>query len=101
MSVDRRISSRFERSETQARNTARVQLDTILANADHLLKVRSGDVKLKAARDFDAMAKRGESFSPGQYSYIDALYESMWKGMGMESMNTHHDKPRGNLRHPK
>jgi hypothetical protein len=100
LSIDR-IADRFERSETQAVNTARVQLDMILANEDCVLKVRNGAEKVKAARDFDALLKHGEALTPGQLSYIDGIYEATWKGAGFDSVNAHHDKPTGTLRHPK
>jgi hypothetical protein len=92
---------RFERSETQAVNTARVQLDMILANEDRVLKLRNGAEKVKAARDFDALLKSGERLTPGQRNYIDGIYEAMWKGAGFDSVNAHHDKPKGQLRHPR
>ena len=96
-----RVIDRFEKSEELALGTARVQLDMVLANEKHLLKVRNGAEKLKAARDFDEMLKRGEGLSPGQLNYIDGIYEAMWRGAGHESIVTHHDKPKGMLRHPK
>jgi hypothetical protein len=96
-----RVVSRFEKSEEQALATARVQLDMILANTKHVLKVRNGEEKLKAAQDFAAMLNLGEGLTPGQLSYIDGIYEAMWSGAGYESINVHHDKPKGQLRHPK
>jgi hypothetical protein len=94
-----RLTSRFEKSVTQANNTARVQLDMILANEKALLSVRGGDKKLQAAKDFRARLLEGESFTEAQYSYIDAIYEAMWRGAGMESINTHVDRKRKSLRY--
>jgi len=98
MSPVDRFLDRFERSETQALNTARVQLDMILANEDRVLKVRNGAEKVKAARDFDALLKRGEMLTPGQLSYVDGIYEAMWRGAGYDSVNLHIDKKGKGLR---
>jgi hypothetical protein len=96
-----RVVDRYSRDNERALASARANLNMILANAHHLLKARKGAEKLKAARDFDAMLKRGEDLTPGQMSYIDGILESMWDGAGYESVNVHHDKPKGQLRHPK
>ena len=95
-----RLTSRFEKSETQARNTARLQLDTILGNPDCLLALRGGEKKLRDALDLKARVESGETMTPNQYSYIDALYESFWKGAGMDSVPSHRDK-KFSMRHPK
>jgi hypothetical protein len=99
MSVDRTPSDKFERSETQARNTARGQLEIILANPKALLSLRGGTKKLSDARDLDKRMKSGEPFSPGQYSYVDGLYEATMKGLGLPSVDNHRDR-RSTLRHP-
>ena len=96
--VDRITGGRFERSGVIAQGTARTQIDMILANEEALLSVRGGTKKLQAAKDFDRMLTNGESLTPGQYSYIDAIYEAMWRGAGHESVKTHIDKKRKGLR---
>jgi hypothetical protein len=96
-----RVIDRFERSEELAMGTARVQLDMVLVNEEYLLRIRGGFEKLKAAKDFDAMLKRGESLTPGQLSFVEGIYEAMWRGAGYTSINVHHDKPKGQLRHPR
>lgn len=97
MPVDR-LTSRFERSRTQARNSARAQLDLILANEPVLLALRGGRKRLEAAKDISALMEQGEALSPGQYSYIDSIYEAMWRSAGFESVSTHIDKKRKALR---
>lgn len=96
-----RITTRFEKSETQARNTASEQLKTIIANTAAFNHVRDGRKLFSDAMDFEGRMKRGEAFTPAQYSYIDGIYEKMWEGLGMDSVNRHHDKPRFSMRHPK
>ena len=98
----RRVCDRCEpESPELAVASARASLDMILANTRHLLRVRKGAEKLKAAQDFDAMLKRGEDLTPGQLSYIDGILEAVWDGAGYESVNVHHDKPRFSMRNPK
>lgn len=99
MGVDR-LHSRFDRGKGIVAGTVRVQLDTILSNEEHLLKVRRGADKLAAAKEFDAMLERGETLSPGQVDYIDKIYEATWKGAGYESFSPFF-KPKSGLRHPK
>lgn len=100
MPLDRLID-RFERNTQQAQRSAKEQLKIILSNAAHLLKVRNGQKKLSDAREFQAIVERGGTLSPGQLSYIDGIYEATMKGAGFDSVNSHHDKPRGTLRFPK
>lgn len=98
MSVDR-VVSRFDRGKGIVAGTIRMQLDTILSNEAHLLKVRGGAGKLAAAMEFKEMLERGESLSPGQINYIDKIYGSVWKGAGYESFSANF-KPKAGLRHP-
>jgi hypothetical protein len=100
VSVDRLISPRFEKSITQANNTARVQLDFVLANRGALLSIRGGQKKLSDALDLDYRLKQGEPFSPGQYSYVDGIYESTMKGLDLPSVGNHRDR-KFSLRNPK
>lgn len=99
--LERRVDKFQRESPDLVLAAIRANLNMILANAKHLLKVRNGAVKLKAAQDFDAMLKRGEDLTPGQRSYIEGILESVWDGAGYESVNVHHDKPRFSMRNPK
>lgn len=96
-----RITERYSNDKDQALASARAQLNMILANTKHLLKVRGGADKLKAAQDFDVMLKRGEDLTPGQRSYIEGILEAVWDGAGYDSVNVHYDKPRFSMRNPK
>lgn len=101
MSVDRRPGDRFERSITQATESARWNLKIILANKKALLALRGGEKRYRDAEDLYRQLERGEMLTPKQFAYIDGIYESMWRGAGMDSVRTHHDRPRATLRHPK
>jgi len=96
MPVDR-ITSKFEKNHAQAQRSAREQLKFILANKRALLSVKNGARKYDVALQLSTWL---DKFTETEMSRIDALYESTMKGMGFESVGTHHDKPRANLRHP-
>ena len=99
MSLDR-ITSGFQRNHAQAQRSAKAQLEIILGNIQHLLTVKNGERMAEAARKFKAEIDASEKLSENKLSYVDAIYEATMKGMGFESVNTHHDK-RSGLRHPR
>jgi hypothetical protein len=99
MPLDRFIS-RFERSRTQANNTARVQITFILDNQEALRCYKGGEKKLSDLKDIQEALDRDE-LTARQMSYLDAIYEATFKALGFPSVNTHWDRPRVNLRHPK
>jgi hypothetical protein len=101
MPLERRVDRFARESPELALASARANLNMILANTRHLLKVRKGEEKLKAAQDFDAILKRGDDLTPNQMSYIEGILEAVWDGAGYPSANVHHDKPRFSMRNPK
>lgn len=74
MGVDR-VRDPFARNKDQALETAKIQLEFILDNVEHLRKVDKGSKMETAATDFEKQLKDGIPFTPGQYSYIDGIYE--------------------------
>jgi len=84
-----------DRAHTLARN----KLEFILDNAAHLRAVRNGSLKLQAAEEFWDKLERKEELTPNQIAYVDGIYESTWKGIGMPSVNRHADRKRRGLRY--
>ena len=99
MGVDR-LTSRFERSITQANNTARIQLDFVLANKEALLELRGGEKKHFDAMELDVRLRSGDPFLPWQYKKAEELYEDTMKALGFDSINTHRDR-KFSMRHPR
>ena len=54
-------------------------------------RVRGGYQKQQAAHSFEDRLKRGEELTPNQLSYIDGIYESVMKGMGLPSVGVKSD----------
>ena len=101
MAVDRITSGRFDHGKDTALLLTKEKLKFVMANLKALSGVRNGDKKVKLARDCDKRLKTGEGLLDWMYSAIDDLYESTMKGMGLPSIETHRDRPRCNLRHPR
>ena len=83
--LDRINNTRFLNDNEQAQRAAKEQLKFIIANSQHLTKVRGGDNYLKTANDFMLMR---EKFTPNQLSLVDVIYEKTMKGLGFESFNS-------------
>ncbi len=89
----------------RAIKSAKFKLEFTLDNESALLRVRGGGEKLKAAQSFWDRIERiqsktsTEELTPGMFSYIDAIYEKTWSGLGEKSVNTHIDKKPRALRY--
>jgi hypothetical protein len=92
------MKSYFSHGQEQAQKSAKIQLEMIMSNLTHLSKVRNGVNLCDKARQFNDLVKRGVKLSPNQLSFIDSIYEKMWKGAGFESHNLHIDKKKKGLR---
>lgn len=93
-----RVSDRYASDKATAKTTAEFQLNFIGDNLKHLRKV---DKTGKYERDYMDIAhrfKQGEELMPNTLSYIDSIYEKVWKGANFASVNTHVDKKRRGLR---
>jgi len=88
----------FDRGKEQAQRSARANLLIVIANIHLLDRAKDSEKHRKAANDFNGMIKRNEQFSPGQISYIEGLYEKIWKAAGYDACNLHIDKKRKGLR---
>ena len=82
----------------QAKRTAIHQCEFILSQVDALRRVDRDGRAEKAAKDFHLLLKAGETLSKGQYSYLEGIYESTMRGMGLESVNVHSDVKQRSLR---
>lgn len=91
-------STSFSHGQDQAQKSAKAQLEVIMANLKHLEKVRNGSELCKRAREFNDIVKRNVKLSPGQLSFVEGIYEKMWKGAGYESCTLRIDKKRKGLR---
>lgn len=91
-------STSFSHGQEQAQKSAKAQLQVIMANLEHLKKVRNGSVLCDKARLFNDKVNRNEKLSPNEISFVDGIYEKMWKGAGYESCTLHIDKKRKGLR---
>ena len=84
----------------RALKSAKFKLEFTLDNERALLRIRGGSEKLKAAQSFwdrlERIEKKEtmEEFTPGMFSYVDAIYEPTWQGLGESHVNTHIDKKR-------
>lgn len=81
-------------------SSARDNLAFILENEKNLLKLRNGKRHIQAARSFWDIIRRGGMLTPNQLSYIDGIYEMVWKGKGYESVQLHSDRSRKNKNNP-
>jgi len=88
----------FDHGKEQAQRSAKAQLEMIMNNLNHLSNVRNGSVLCNRAREFNELVKRNVKLSPKQLSFVDSIYEKMWKGAGFGSCNQHIDKKRKGLR---
>lgn len=88
----------FDHGNEQAQNTAKAQLEIILANIKHLGKVRNGYNLISKAREFNNLIQQNIKLSPKQLSFVDGIYEKMMKGAGYDSCTLHIDKKRKGLR---
>jgi hypothetical protein len=82
---------RYYRNNHQAPRTALHLADFIIDNVEALRRKDSTGNMEEAVTAFRMRLKNGETLSPNQYSYLEAIYESTLKGMGLESVPTHHD----------
>lgn len=86
--------NRYASDKERSQNTARIQIQFISQNKKHLSKLRNSKKLIAAVEDFEAISKKNGSFTPNQMSYIDAIYEKVFKGAGFESVPTKHDLKR-------
>jgi hypothetical protein len=89
----------FERNRRTALSSAQIQIDFVLANLQHLRKVDKNQRMETAVLNFEDILKGGDMLTPGQFSYLDGIFEKTWKGANYESVNVHADKKRKGLRY--
>ena len=85
----------FDRGLQQAQRSARANLQFILSNKKHLLKVKGGEKLIQAAEN---MSRWKEDLTPNQISFIESIYEKTFAGAGFESCELHIDRKRKGLR---
>lgn len=88
----------FDKGLELAQNTAKIQLEFIAENYDKLLRLRNGQRLVDAAKQFNQFVKGGEKLSPNSISYVDSIYEKVFKAAGFESCGLHIDKKKKGLR---
>lgn len=88
----------FDHGNETAQKTAKIQLEMILSNKHHLIKVRNGAKYFNTASQLNELLKRGIKLTPNQLSLVDGIYERIWKGAGFESCDLHVDKKKKGLR---
>lgn len=88
----------FDHGQDQAQRSAKAQLEVIIANLKHLEKVRNGSELCKRAREFNDKVSKGLKLSPNELSFVEGIYEKMWKGAGFGSCTLHIDRKRKGLR---
>lgn len=89
----------FQHNHEQAQRSAREQLKFIIENKDDLRRVREGGRMLEAAESFTNKIRSGGRLTPAQMSYIDGMYEKIFKAAGYESVSVHVDKKPKGLRY--
>jgi hypothetical protein len=98
MSVDRKPADRFFSNAEQAERTARHLSDFIQDNLVHLRKVDNSGRMEKAAKSFHTLLVNREKLTPGQLSFLEAIYEKTIRGAGFPAIETHHDKRKSSMR---
>lgn len=88
MALDRLNNTRFHSDKTQSNNTAKAQIQMILANQKVLLKLKKGAELLTAVKSFDGLIKAGTPLTDKQKSFLDGIYEKMWGAAGFEAYTT-------------
>ncbi len=88
----------FEHGQQLAQRTAKEQIKFVMANLKYLDKLRNGSNLCNTARQFSNFIERGVRLSPNQLSFVDGLYEKVFKAAGYGSVNLHVDKKRKGLR---
>lgn len=84
MALDRINTTRFHPDKNQALKTAKAQLEFIHNNFDAFRK-KANESQINAFHSFAEMDKSNESFTDGQLSFIDDLYEKTMAGLGLPS----------------
>ena len=84
--------------ETQAESSIKVKLTFAANNMNALRRVPNGERHCEAAISLLNQFRAGESLSPAQRNYADALYEKTMRGFELESVTTHVDKKRKGLK---
>jgi hypothetical protein len=88
----------YFRNTEQAPRTALHLAEFIITNIEHLRRKDQKKRMENAVNSFMVLLKAGEKLTPGQYSYLEGIYEATMRGMGLESVNVHSDRKRRALR---
>lgn len=94
--VDRETMNDTRRS---ALISAKANAQFILDNIEALQKLDTPQHKHeKAARSFSILLRNGEELTPGQYSYLESIYEMVMGAKGLPSVKVHSDRKRKSLK---
>jgi hypothetical protein len=93
--MNRLPHDRYASNAEQAQRTAKHLCDFIAKNLHHLRKVDRRGKMEGAVEKFSKILDSGQVLTPGQYSYLEGIYEKCMAGAGYESAPVHSDrKPR-------
>ena len=98
MPLEKIPADRYSNDRARAHRTARVQLEFVIQNVQHLRRLDTRGRAENAAQSMLMLLKNGETLSPGQLSYADGLYEQTMGAAGYGSMRVHVDKKRKGLK---
>lgn len=91
-----RVTDRFHSDAALAQRTTREKLKFVLDRLNHLREGSRSDRVVQDAKNISEEVGEKGTFTKGQMSYIERMYEYVMKGMGLEHVPTHVDKkPRG------
>ena len=82
---------RYASDRDQAKRSALHQADFIIAHLPDLRRVDRCGKSEGAAKRFGRILRDGDSLTPNQYSYLDAIYEKVMLAVGLGSVPVHHD----------
>lgn len=89
----------FDHGQELAQRTAKEQIKFVIANLKYLQRLRNGSNLINTAHQFKGMTERNIRLTPNQLSFVDGLYEKVFKAAGYDSVNLHIDKKRKGLRY--
>lgn len=91
VSVDR-IRDRYHSDADRAQRSAQASLQFVIDNLTALKAATSRTPRMvEDARTFHHQVRGGGKLTPEQMDYVDKMYEKVMKGLGLDSVPTHHD----------
>jgi hypothetical protein len=88
-------NSDHQLEQARAMRTVKAQLQFISRYETQLSRIDKGGKMMEAYSSFKNLTDRGETLTPNQMSYVDGIYEKVFKALGLPSISVKQEK-----RHP-